>query len=57
MHFMVVETHPIDLILPSLLRRTLTRTITELDVTQLAPFPPFDGHRFRDIMDKEMGFI
>ncbi|KAI0273555.1 glycosyltransferase family 1 protein [Gloeopeniophorella convolvens] len=34
----------------------LARTIAELDTSELVPFPPFDGGRFRRLMDREMGF-
>ncbi|KIK59811.1 glycosyltransferase family 1 protein [Collybiopsis luxurians FD-317 M1] len=36
---------------------TLSQTILDLDSSSLVKFPPFDGSRFRDLIDKEMGFI
>jgi hypothetical protein len=27
-----------------------------LDTSKLVPFPPFDGSKFRGLMDQEMGF-
>lgn len=36
--------------------RDLSQTITALDTSTLVPFPSFDGSRFREILDEEMGF-
>lgn len=35
----------------------LPRAITTLDTTELVPFPQFNGSRFREILDEEMGFV
>jgi beta-1,4-N-acetylglucosaminyltransferase len=35
---------------------TLPETLLALDKSRLIPFPPFDGSRFRDLLDEEMGF-
>ncbi|KAJ8078683.1 N-acetylglucosaminyldiphosphodolichol N-acetylglucosaminyltransferase catalytic subunit alg13 [Marasmius tenuissimus] len=34
----------------------LAKTIEQFDPQSLASFPPFDGSKFRDILDEEMGF-
>lgn len=34
----------------------LAQTISDLDPSTLVPFPAFDGSRFREILDEEMGF-
>jgi len=36
---------------------SLAEKIQELDVRKIIPFPPFDGSRFRTILDEEMGFL
>ncbi len=28
----------------------------DLDTSTLVPFPPFDGSKFRKLVDREMGF-
>lgn len=35
----------------------LPETITNFDLKSIVPFPPFDGGKFRALLDKEMGFI
>lgn len=35
----------------------LPRAIATLDTTELVPFPQFNGSRFREILDEEMGFV
>ncbi|KAI0780861.1 glycosyl transferase [Trametes elegans] len=35
----------------------LPKAIEKLDTTQLVPFPQFDGSRFRELLDEEMGFV
>ncbi|EKM55600.1 glycosyltransferase family 1 protein [Phanerochaete carnosa HHB-10118-sp] len=35
---------------------SLPQTITTLDPSTLVPFPKFDGSRFRELLDEEMGF-
>ncbi|EIM89907.1 glycosyltransferase family 1 protein [Stereum hirsutum FP-91666 SS1] len=37
--------------------RELARTIRELDISTIKPFPAFDGSRFRRLLDEEMGFV
>lgn len=34
----------------------LPRAIENLDTSSLVPFPQFDGSRFRELLDEEMGF-
>ncbi|KAH9043308.1 glycosyltransferase family 1 protein [Lactarius pseudohatsudake] len=34
----------------------LSQSIIDLDTSKLVPFPPFDGSKFRRLMDQEMGF-
>ncbi|KAI0064643.1 glycosyltransferase family 1 protein [Artomyces pyxidatus] len=34
----------------------LAEAIVNLDVSSLSPFPAFDGSRFRQLLDEEMGF-
>ena len=34
----------------------LSQSIMDLDTSKLVPFPPFDGSKFRRLMDQEMGF-
>ena len=34
----------------------LARTVSTFDARTLKPFPEFDGSRFRNILDSEMGF-
>ncbi|KAI0748184.1 glycosyl transferase [Daedaleopsis nitida] len=34
----------------------LPRAIENLDASTLVPFPQFDGSRFRELLDEEMGF-
>jgi len=34
----------------------LAQSIIDLDTSKLVPFPPFDGSKFRRLMDREMGF-
>ncbi|KIP09600.1 glycosyltransferase family 1 protein [Phlebiopsis gigantea 11061_1 CR5-6] len=36
--------------------RNLPQTISSLDPSKLVPFPSFDGSRFREILDEEMGY-
>ena len=36
--------------------RDLPHAIDKLDPATLVPFPQFDGSRFREILDEEMGF-
>lgn len=40
----------------SMLCRDLPQIIAALDPSTLIPFPKFDGSRFREILDEEMGF-
>ncbi|KAI8998576.1 glycosyl transferase [Trametes punicea] len=35
----------------------LPQAIEKLDPTQLVPFPRFDGSRFRELLDEEMGYV
>ncbi|KAJ4488056.1 glycosyl transferase [Lentinula aciculospora] len=35
----------------------LANTIQEFNPSSLTKFPPFDGSRFRNLLDEEMGFI
>ena len=35
---------------------TLSQAIETLDPSTIIPFPSFDGSRFREILDEEMGF-
>ncbi|EMD38396.1 glycosyltransferase family 1 protein [Gelatoporia subvermispora B] len=35
----------------------LPQTIRTLEDTKLMPFPPFNGSRFRELLDEEMGFV
>ncbi|KAI0647116.1 glycosyl transferase [Trametes meyenii] len=35
----------------------LPQVIEKLDATALVPFPQFDGSRFRELLDEEMGFV
>ncbi|KAI0374964.1 glycosyltransferase family 1 protein [Pilatotrama ljubarskyi] len=35
----------------------LPHAIEKLDPTELVPFPQFDGSRFRELLDEEMGFV
>ncbi|KAI0670315.1 glycosyltransferase family 1 protein [Trametes maxima] len=35
----------------------LPQSIEKLDATELVPFPQFDGSRFRELLDEEMGFV
>lgn len=44
-------------ILTVLAFRDLPLTIEMYDPSTIVEFPEFDGHRFRDILDQEMGFI
>jgi beta-1,4-N-acetylglucosaminyltransferase len=37
--------------------RGLAETLRTFDTSTIEPFPPFDGSRFRDLLDEEMGFI
>lgn len=34
----------------------LSQSIADLDTSKIVPFPPFDGSKFRRLMDQEMGF-
>ncbi|KAI0310895.1 glycosyltransferase family 1 protein [Amylostereum chailletii] len=34
----------------------LARAVLDLDISTLVPFPAFDGTRFRELLDEEMGF-
>ena len=34
----------------------LPKAIENLDASTLVPFPQFDGSRFRELLDEEMGF-
>jgi len=34
----------------------LSQSIMDLGTSKLVPFPPFDGSKFRRLMDQEMGF-
>ena len=33
-----------------------TQTIETLDLSTLVPFPTFNGSRFRELLDEEMGY-
>ncbi|KAE9400735.1 glycosyl transferase [Gymnopus androsaceus JB14] len=35
----------------------LARTIQDFDPSSLVKFPPFDGSKFQNLLDEEMGFI
>lgn len=35
---------------------TLAQTIESFDEAALVPFPQFDGSRFREMLDDEMGY-
>ncbi|KAH7924579.1 glycosyltransferase 28 [Leucogyrophana mollusca] len=37
--------------------RDLPETIAKFDPSSLVPFPPFDGSKFRRLVDEEMGFL
>lgn len=37
--------------------RKLRETIEEFDPSLIVPFPPFEGSRFRELLDEEMGFV
>jgi beta-1,4-N-acetylglucosaminyltransferase len=34
----------------------LAQSVMDLDTSTLVPFPPFDGSKFRRLVDQEMGF-
>ena len=34
----------------------LAQSIMDLDTSSLVSFPPFDGSKFRRLIDREMGF-
>ena len=38
------------------LLRDLAEVVETLDVSTLVPFPSFDGSRFRELLDEEMGY-
>jgi beta-1,4-N-acetylglucosaminyltransferase len=35
----------------------LSNTIEHFDTSTIIPFPPFDGSKFRDMLDEEVGFL
>jgi len=35
----------------------LAKTIDSFEISEIVPFPPFDGSKFAKIVDEEMGFI
>lgn len=35
----------------------LPQAIEKLDPAKLVPFPQFDGSRFRELLDEEMGYV
>jgi len=37
--------------------RNLAKTISEFDDEGIFPFPAFDGSRFSQLLDEEMGFV
>lgn len=39
------------------LARNLASTIASFEHCDLVPFPPFDGSKFSNLVDEEMGFI